>query len=212
MAVWADLVPDVLYELKGNPPQSLVEHHIKLAAIDFIARGGLMRKTSASFDLVGGGVEQVIPSGDIGTNNRLVRIESILYQGEPLPYKPVWFIESEFKDWKTQAGTPQYWTVENDGKFWVAPNPETTEAGVLKARFLLAPKRTAPGFDDFIFDKWGENISHGAKARLMAMKGAPWFDMNLAVAYSALFERAIEAAQLGDLKRAGKLETKPVFN
>jgi hypothetical protein len=212
MAVWADLVPDVLYELKGNPPQSLVEHHIKLAAIDFIARGGLMRKTSAPFDLTGGGVEQSIPVSEIGTDNRLVRIEAIHYQGKPLTYRAGWLIEREFTDWKTQVGTPQYWTVENDGKFWVAPNPATNQTGVLRARFLRAPKRSAAGFDDFIYEKWGESISHGAKARLMAMKGAPWFDVNLATGYSALFERAIEAAQLGDMKRAGKLETKPVNN
>lgn len=211
MAVWTDLLDDVLPEINGAPPQALVTHQIKLTVIDFMLRTALVTRMSGTFDLVGGNAERVLPVAQLSATEQVGRFLEVFYLNKPLDYKTGKELAEIWPDWKSQVGTPRYWTQERDGAFWLAPSPAVTEANALRARFSVAPTRAAAGFDDWVLNKYGETIARGAKGRLMGQSNRPWSNPNLAVVNYQAYEDAIESAHVAALKRAGKLQTGTSF-
>lgn len=99
-------------------------------------------------------------------------------------------------DWRTIVGMPFYYMRSSSSTMRMIPAPSSSETGVIGVRAALAPTRDASGIDTEIYEDYLEAIAMGARARLHAMPGQPFYDMALAMVCRRAFMAGIGEAKI----------------
>lgn len=215
MAVWNDLLDDVMPEIQGSPPIALVTHHIKNAVIRFLDRTRVLRKTTSPVDWAGGvgprpltnavfGAELITPS------ERVIEVRSVAWLGRQLPALREGDLEFEHgSDWATKTGTPTHYSETTGGLLLVPSPPLTANALILAISYSLLP--TATSFPDSVLHDYREALAFGAKASLFYMAGKPWSDPIAADINYRQFDVRMAAASVKAMRQTarGVLGVKP---
>lgn len=188
---WSEWLPAVLLECAGVS-DPLGEQEIRQAAIDFCARswcyvvdqGPLV--VSRSINVIG---------WEPPLTTQITRALQVWLAKQPLLPKTAAELSTLYGDYMQAEGTPVFFMQENPSELIIVPKPTSAIAGGITAKVAVQPKRTATSIETKIADRHYEAILHGAKARLMAMAGRPWANLQLAGAYSQRFEQDITKAR-----------------
>jgi hypothetical protein len=116
-------------------------------------------------------------------------------------------------DWRTVTGDPMYITKMTGPQVQLCPTPQSTEFDSISMRAVLAPTRNSTGVDDDIYERFLEVIAKGARSRLYATPGQPYYDMNLAMSYRKEFITGIGEAKImankGLSRTSGSIQMRP---
>lgn len=99
-------------------------------------------------------------------------------------------------DWRSMTGVPAYITRVTGTEVILVPRPHATQLDGLTMRIVVAPSRTSVSIEADIFERFLEPIAKGARARLHATPGQPYYDMQLSVLYQREFLVAIGEAKI----------------
>jgi hypothetical protein len=159
--------------------QSVAEHAILNAAIDFCEQSGILQATLTPISTLQGERQYALT---LPATTELVGI------------KRAWFKGSELIPVATEAvGTPDAWRATVPGvdpqradpqafyqiarsAIGLYPRPLTSEADVLTVRAAIKPTREATELDDELFNDWVETVAAGALERLHSTPGVAYTD------------------------------------
>lgn len=94
-------------------------------------------------------------------------------------------------DWQNLKGNPYYYFRTRSQEMRIVPTPEVSKPNALKVRVAVAPKRTSTVVDDEIHERFVEQISYGARARLYDTANQPYYDPKAALEYRKRFNDVI---------------------
>lgn len=100
--------------------------------------------------------------------------------------------------WQTaQTSTPLYYNAATDrGTLTLYPTPKESDGQTFVVRVAYAPTVTATTLPDFLFERYLDAVTSGAKARLMATPGhQPYSQPALAAYHREVFLNGIVLAQ-----------------
>jgi len=109
MKLWSAFYPDLVPELPGAA-FPIIDHWLRNTAIDFFDRSKAYVVDLAAVDAV---ASQMGYTLTLPANTDLVEIKSIFFSGKPLDPKARQFLESRFPDWRSEVGTPDYYTQQD---------------------------------------------------------------------------------------------------
>jgi hypothetical protein len=98
-------------------------------------------------------------------------------------------------NWRTQTGSPHYYTQLNTDEVVLVPQPTATVVDDLKMTVVLKPTRTSTTVDDSVFEWWAETIAAGALMRLLSTAGQPWSNPTDAAARERTFRLGMSEAK-----------------
>lgn len=185
MAKWSAWGPDVMpHALGASYP--LMEQEVRRAAHEFLRRTRAWTEWLAP--------EKTRPEGaeyefDVPQGAAVLRIERATLDGRPFAVHAALACPS---DW-TEHGLDSPGLVSADRTtFRIAAGMAPGRA--MQVQVSLVPSEKAAGIPDALAHQHHDAIRNGALARLLAVPGQAWTDMNLAAYRTALFEGAIDAA------------------
>ena len=98
------------------------------------------------------------------------------------PYHQTFYGINLTSDWKTQEGTPWWYThYEDQHNVRLVPIPQSVDAGAL-ANFTMSliPHRTAREMPEWLMEKYFEALVSGAKGSLLKIVQKPWTNIEKA--------------------------------
>jgi len=188
---YTDLFNEVLPEVPGcsNP---LAESAIKNAVIAFCRDSWVWGYTPDAQNVELGVAEYPLEA-PAGADVAEVQVLSI--EGVPLDPLTADDIAAE------RAG----FTVNDDHtSVTIYPTPTENITGGLTFYLTLAPRRASTSFPAWLFSKFSDGLTAGAKARLMRIPSKPWTDMKLGAHYLNEFRIEVAAAKEESLRKFGR--------
>jgi hypothetical protein len=142
----------------------------------------------------------------------VVRIEEAWVSGKDI-YPTARLDVQKNINWTSLTGTPTHYLQENTEEIILFPKPISSLAAALTLKVSLKPSRKSTGIENWLVEKYLDDIMHGALWKLMEMPGKPWSEGNSALYHKGAFDAAIISAQLATQKGLGKapLRTRPQF-
>lgn len=173
-----DILPHVLPFAAGCP-EPIALRAIRKAAIQFCERTKLWRTTDKYY---------AEPQCDIALPPyaSLVAIEDARFDGRRL--EPISFGDLNARypsqDWRDlDEGDPRYVTQTSLNSVRVVPQTQ----GMVSLSIVLAPSQSAKELPDFLVDQFPYVIAYGALGDILLIRGEPWSDPQMAVAYATQF-------------------------
>lgn len=190
---WEKWFDEVLPDVPGCP-QPVAKNAIRNAAIEFFERSWAYRVDHAAIDALAaiGSYAYVPPAG-----YKVAMPVLVWFNKLSLAPKSAGQLVELYAHWPSQTGTrPLYYLQEALEKLIVVPAPDAALVGAITLKVALKPTRASADIDDTLFEKYLEEIAHGAKGKLFAMKKKPWSDPGLAGSYLQMFDTDIAKAKL----------------
>lgn len=204
MKAYALFLDDVLPELPGLTPE-LALHHIKRACNDFYSRSLCTRVQLPAIDVVTG-TAAITLAHPSPLDFEIGKVLTIEYEGRALVPKTVEWMNGNTNDWdrntgdqttyswRTQQGRPRFYVQASYNQLVLVAVPDHDTIGGLIVTVADQPVYSGAGIGDSIYGRFVDEISAGAKARLMSMPAKPWTNGTAAAAYKEQFEAGIGAA------------------
>ena len=186
---FSTFVPDVAIEVPGCP-QPLLEHHAMHTVAQFCKETRRLRETLPAINVVAGqGAYAIAPSS---SNLKVVRVENVWLDGQPLAPVSESELDAEMPDWRTQVDVPSVF-VWYDEELRLVPAPSTaaTDALVVRISYTLDVATSQTGFDEMLYQDYSNGLAAGIKSRLMAIPGRSWSNPEMASYYQNIFKAAI---------------------
>jgi len=174
-------------------PDPLVERTVLDVCRDFCARSRLWHEQLTAIDIVSGTEEYTLSSsnGDVASIRRAEVSESAINPTSEIK------LDRESDTWRTQAGSASEYFMGEDRNIRLVYIPETAVTGGLVVWANLMPAKTATAVQDFLYNDHFETISIGARARLLAAKDTPWFDLKESLIQGQIYiDKVGEATRL----------------
>lgn len=190
---WEKFFDEVLPDVPGCP-QPVAKNAIRNAAIEFCDRSWVYRADHAAINAVAnqGAYPYAPPAG-----TKVVVPLTVWYDKKRLDPMDMHDLEGLYAHWPSEtASAPLYFVQQALETLIVVPAPTAALAGAITLKVALKPTRASADIDDTIWEKYLEEISCGAKAKLFAMKKKPWSDPGRAGDYMVLFDRHVARAKL----------------
>lgn len=190
--IWADFFPYVLPSVR-NCPDPVLEHHIRLAAIDFCRRTLCWQQLldpiekpaadglATEFDLL------MPPEAEV------VRLLSVAVDGQSIQ-----LVEASRGVQLVRRDSGGEFAFTRDRKMvYIQPPPRA--GATIEVEAALKPTLDATQFPDDLFDHYAQDIAHGAMATLMLLPKQDWTDLGLGAVHQESFDERIAtvAAQVG---------------
>jgi len=200
MKLWEDFLSEVLPYVE-NCPNIIAKSHIKNAAIEFCQRTALWKSELSAFDIT-------LDIHTYALNTKVDPEEEVISSidyafiteehGEThLNVTTEDAMKANVKLWRTITGTkPSAIMMLDTENCRLYPIPEETIANSLIVGLILKPAKSAAGIPNWIFEQYYEVISHGAKARLMGMKGRNWYSPEEGVDEQSDFDIGVRDATI----------------
>lgn len=191
---WSAWFDEVVSDVPGSPSPPLVTNAVRNAAIEFCDRSWVYR---VELDPMPG--EENVPDYALESPIKktvVVKVLRLWYDKKEIYPKTQDDLASMYAHWPSQAGTPQWFTQRDPEVLLLVPMPAATLVDALSAQIAIKPSRVATCIDTAIYEKYLEEIAHGAKARLFAMSRKPWSDAKLQADHQAQFTDAIGRARV----------------
>jgi hypothetical protein len=187
---YTDCFNDVLPELPGVPP-ALAEYAIRNSVIEFCQRSTVWRVAADSQDVeAGNNTYDLEPP--VGAD--VVDIIVLSVNGAPCDPVSEDALKAANPTWRTSGGTISAFMQQDTTSVVLARVPSETYVNGLEMTLALAPRRNSTSFPAWIWAKYFEGISAGAKAKLMRMPKKPWSDQQTALYYQSIFDAAAAGA------------------
>ena len=138
---------------------------------------------------------------DAPAQSRLIQVMDVWMEGTRLVPVTMKDLPRLMPNWSSASSNlPVYFTsaVER-GIMRVYPKPTSVNGSKLTLRIALIPISKATTLPDFLGLHHSETIASGAKARLLMMPSAPWFNPNLAERHRQLFGDGVLNARISEL-------------
>lgn len=210
MKTWSFWLPDLLPHLP-DCPIPVVERALLRAAQDFM-RGSRIWKITLPPIPVTIGIESITIPMD--ADKDLVRIEEAWLDGDRLMLITPDELDGDYDDdWTLHTGTPTSLVQYVPGVVTVYPKPLSAALTGLKLKVSVRPSESAIGIIDEISVKYRDALECGALARLMAMPGKAWTNLELSAFHMQNFN-AITATATADTARGfnqGRIKSRPTW-
>ena len=182
---WFDyVIPDI-----PGITNTLAEQAIRNAVIDFCRRTLLYRKTLAAISIVGGTATYTVTPD---ANTLVSDFLTVLVNGKPIDPQTEAWLDQEVLNWRTTAtGPAKAYISPANNQITLVPKPSESIASGLVVAVAQRPTRASTECPDWLMEDYAEEIAHGAKARLFAMKRKPWSDPGLSKYHMGEFNAAI---------------------
>ncbi|NSX14950.1 hypothetical protein HTY52_12780 [Cupriavidus taiwanensis] len=189
---YTDLFNEVLPELPGVS-EALATNAIRNTIIEFCRGSWCWRYFMDPLPVLAGlsACELDPPPGAEVTQVLVAKVD-----GKEILPKSETDLTALMPRWQTETGTPKYYLTDDPMQIILAPVPDTKIMGGLVVTVALQPTRGSTGFPTWIWSRYFDALASGAKARLMAMPGKPWTNLQQAVLYRAQFELTVAAAKV----------------
>lgn len=197
---YANLLPEVLPHLTGDPSEPLAINAIRNAVIEFCARSWVWRHFPDAQDVEAGEPSYRLepPAGA-----DVAMVLSCRYDGEPITQASSDSLDEKLPGWQTDSGCVKYFTQPDTESIVLAPIPDANIDAGLAMVLAVQPRRAATTFPRWIHAQYMEQIAAGAIAKLMNMPGKPWASPQ-AVHYQAKFDNGIASAKESALRGLGR--------
>ena len=195
--LWSAFYDEVITDLPGTPPQTLVSNAIRNSTIEFCDRSFVYRIDHVAISAVATVAEYAWAPG---ANLKVVRPELVWYDKKPLIPKTLDEIGGLYPYWPDQTGTPIYFIQEKIEQLILIPKPTASLTNAIRAKVSIKPARAATDIIDEIWEKYLECIAYGAKYRLLSMNKKPWTDLQMAGVFKTMYEDHIAKARLDTFK------------
>lgn len=204
---WYD---DVLPELAGAVAQSMVLHAIRQAARDFCMRSFVWRVDQGPMAVAANANEY---DWEPPTNTEAVRPMQVWLEKRPLVAKTANELSEMYGDFMRKDGAPQYFVSDRPDKLVIVPKPTGIYTDGLTAKLAIMPSPAATGMETIYATRYRDAIAAGAKARIFRMPRKPWTDKQAASDYQAMFDAAVNTAQLEASRGFGgaRARTRPFY-
>lgn len=191
-ATLTSFLPEVMPYCQ-NVPDFIAENAVRNAAIDFCQRSHwLLHENPAITAVANLGTYVLSPPND----TTCIRIVDAWFNGNPLTAKSQEQLRDLFgHDWRTQVGTPRYYTQLETCEIMLAPMPDTTQAAALSVIAAIQPTRACTSVPEGLFERWLEVIALGARQRLYETPGQPYSDKAAALNAMSRFRSGINDAK-----------------
>lgn len=214
MTPYTALYDDVMTELPGADLPAVL-HQIKRTCNDFYERSLYSRETLAGIDVVAL-TASYTPAPSDPSNFDIGKILEVRFNNgsttgpKKLDPRTKAQLDIELPNWDTQTGNPRYYTQASLGDITLALIPDTSYAAALIVTIAKLPLYAGGGIDDAVFEKFGEGLGLGVKARMMRMPKKPWSNPALAGAYMLEYDREVAGAAMIAARNygAGRLRTR----
>lgn len=182
MKLWSAFLPDILTFAIGCP-QPVAEAKTRQAAIEFFKRTRAWVEWLDPVTSMAGAVEYDL---DLPTGSDVVRVEKSTVDGTPI-------------DITSYRDAPYDWTrLDLESQGLVSRDLKTFRLGqavaadlTIQVQVVLTPSRASIGIPDDLFDRYVDDIVHGARYRVLMTPDTPFYKPELAGTEKSLFDAAI---------------------
>lgn len=204
------LVDEGRFDMPLDVPYPTAINALRMAAIEFCDRSMVY---VADLDPVSVVADEATYSLDAPNGTKVVRIEQAWFNGVKLTPTTRLDLARDYANWPTITGSPTHYTQENTEEVILFPKPTSALADGLTMKVALKPSRTATVIENWLLEKYQDDIFYGAKWHLFEMTDKPWANGDAAMYCKAKFDESITAAQLSASKGMGKarLRTTPQY-
>lgn len=211
---WSQFLPEVLPHCQ-DAPETIAINAIRNATIQLLEESHWLITTAPC--LTGAANIATYPVL-LEPDTEIVRIQQGFYDNMPLYPKSDDELRAMYPtfDWRAISGNPRWLLRDPDdsSSILLVPCPQVTESMALSVVCAIRPTRTAAGVATSVYEKWLEEIAHGAIARLMTMPGQSFTNKQLALYHSAMFRSGIGSAKIDrnrNLERTSRVMRPPRF-
>lgn len=185
---------EVLPSLPGCPEPSVVRA-LRDSAIEFCNRSLIWRHEVEPIPVVKGINDYDL---DIPANTNIASFIRVRHaeRNAPLELRTTDELDDMSPGWRGLVGIPQYFV--QHGQFGIVLDrlPRETKRNVLAATLALKPTNTANSLPDVLYIDWKEEISNGARSRLMIDTNRQWSNPERAAIADREFSNGIQRAAL----------------
>jgi len=191
-------VPWVLVNAPGCPEISAVQA-LKDATIQFCEQTLIHQVDHDPISSIANIADYDLESPVSGT--RVHKIMRAWYEGNILmPVAPDEVSEptvynQNIGGYQKRTGTPTGFIHKDHASLSLIPVPDVSRANSVTLRVALAPLRSASTVADFLYENWGEFISNGATARVMAMPNKAFHNPSAAAYHQTRYQIGINQAR-----------------
>lgn len=194
MTDFTAFLPEVMPYVHDCPQLAAIQA-IRNAAIEFCEKSHYWQVDLTNADIDAGTGEYLI---SVPAQTALVDLIGGWYNNHRLIPKNADVLSRLYAgtDWRMVTGDPIYVTKLDGSTLTLVPTPTRTEFDALGLRVALAPARNATAISSDLYQRFAEVIAKGARARLYATPGQPYYDMNMSMAYHREFLVGIGEAKI----------------
>ena len=180
--LWSEFTPYVLPYVLGAP-DPFIEHHAKLAAIDFCRRTACYQASLNPIVSVGIVALEIVSNTDL----QIIKIKAVAVDGKDYP-----LVDSVGGLKLARADSPQDFCFTQDNQILqVYPAPDAGVAVVIDA--ILAPTLTATSLNNAVANAYMQDMAYGAIASLQRVPGQPFTDLNGSALMQAQYQARVSA-------------------
>lgn len=191
---YSAFLPDVLPYVR-DVPEFVAINAIRNTCIEFCEKSTWWRKSLEPITLV---VEQSEYTLDIEVGSSIAAIMSAhIGRVEVLPKTEEFLNQTIGPDWRTRTGPVQY--LVHDGDFdtiRLAFVPDVVPDDPLSLHVALRPIKSSTRVPKELYERWGEIIGFGARARLHDTPGQPYSNEEAAMKFRKWFQSGYGEAKV----------------
>lgn len=194
MTKYEEMLNDVLPDVPGCGNDVAI-NALRNACIELLQKSFIYRQEQDPITVTAG---TAVYDLDSFTGYRIVGVTSAYFGDNPIVPVSADMLQKAKRHWETEKGFVEGYMLNDSESVRLYRIP--TENGVLSMTLALAPTVKSVGIETFIYDLYSEGIAAGAKARLMAIPGKPYTNLDLSVMNRAMFSSAIRDAKWRAIK------------
>ncbi|MDP2346717.1 MAG: hypothetical protein Q8N34_03215 [Gammaproteobacteria bacterium] len=147
----------------------------------------------------------------VPANTKLAAVIELRYNGQKLDPVIDSDLDASTPNWETRTGTPRQYTMIDQDTVRLIGIPTEALTNALTGSIAIKPARNATTVGEILWEDWAESITHGAKARLFAMKNEDWFDAAAARRHEDEYKVAADKAKGVGMNRHTTRSRRRVF-
>jgi hypothetical protein len=186
------LLPEVLPLLASDPSEPVTINAIKQSVIEFCQESHVWKFFPDPENIVAGEPRYTVqaPNGaDVAS------VMTVTIDGEPVdPASPI-NLDEEMPKWRTDTGTPKYWTQTDTDELILVPAPDANGTLTLAMTLALQPDQRVEYAPRWLIERYRYKLAWGAVSKLMLMPNKPWTDMASGAYYASKFMGEIANAR-----------------
>lgn len=191
---WDAFIPYIAPYVKGAP-DVLMAHNARLAAIEFARETGIVRRELV-IDAQAGVADYPLELDDCYT---VVAIKAVCIDCKPV---------HALRDQSCSPRCLRGYKFSAPRDLYLFPAPQEDGCGNISVTAIVIPGQDSCTVDPVLYNEFAELIGDSAASRLLMMKGASWYDQQLA---TTMLSKAMAAQRKAKLSVAKGRSTEPQF-
>jgi len=193
---WEQYLKEVMPDVSGCPVQ-LALNAVRNAAIEFANQTRVWRDDVEQVVMVAGQAVYPLVTQNVD-DEEIIALHKVQFTDQTYPLSTISALHLDNARLSTTEQKPRWFNQPTPAQIEMFYTPDAA-SGTLNCKAILKPTKTSTFGPDFMFNDWLEEISAGAKARLLAMK-RPWGDKSMVKFHRRLFINGYIEARIRDAK------------